>query len=253
MPYFDAPPAAVAQMPGIARSDWPDAAILVGEFSQTDCFARVQAFYPNARLIEERTLLVEVDGQQIWISVVVGAALAATLAHLAVKLGARALLSVGAMGGLSPEGRPGDLLVPSLVVGRDGVSAQVARRKPIIPDPTLMAKFRAQLARVSGEAAVRSGKLLTTTTISFERDRDLRRWLTQGYEGVEMECAAVVATAAYFGVPAAGGFVLMDHLAVGQTVLSLSEADIPRIRTGKDLLLQTAVAVLVDFVKTPNL
>ncbi len=247
---FDASSDTVQRMFEIAGDDRPDAAILVGQFSQRAYFERVRAIWPGAREVEAHSLLVEEGGQNIWISVVIGAAMAATFAHLAVKIGARALVQVGSMGGLVDGWHPGDVLVPSLVVGRDGVSRQLSRNKPIEPDARLSAALCDELVLRLDRATVRPGTLVTTTTISFERSSDVARWRCSGYVGVEMECAATIGTAAHFGVPAAGAFVLMDNLASGQTVLMLSEEDNRRIEIGKDVILRAFVAAAWGLVAT---
>ena len=250
MPYFDVSSTDARGMFGIADDVAPTAAILVGEFSQRDCFRRVRAIWPDAREVEEHSLLVEARGQRIWIGVVIGAAMAATIAHLVVKLGVQALVQVGAMGGLADGWRPGDVLVPSLVVGRDGVSRQLSRNKPIEPDARLSSALSDELASRLDGATVRSGTLVTTTTISHERPRDIARWRRCGYVGVEMESAATIGTAAYFGVPAAGAFVLLDNLASQQTVLTLSDEDNRLIETGKDAILRASVAAASGLVAT---
>jgi hypothetical protein len=84
MPYSDASSDTVQRMFEIADDDRPDAAILVGQFSQRAYFERVRAIWPDAREVEAHSLLVEEGGQNIRISVVIGAAMAATFAHLAV-------------------------------------------------------------------------------------------------------------------------------------------------------------------------
>jgi uridine phosphorylase len=244
MPYFDVSSTDARVMFGIADDVRPTAAIMVGEFSQRDCFRRIRTLWPEARQVEEHSLLVDAGGQHIWISVVIGAAMAATMAHLAVKLGVRALVQVGAMGGLADGWEVGDVLVPSLVVGRDGVSRRLSRNRPIEPEAGLTSGLRGELAARLGVAAVRSGTLVTTTTISLERPSDVARWRRAGYAGVEMECAATIGMAAYFGVPTAGAFVLMDNLARRQTVLTLCEEEERRIEAGKDAILRASVAAI---------
>ena len=241
MPYLHASADDVRRMFGVAQGDLPDAAVVVGEFSLRDCFARVRTAWPDAREVEEHTLLVVEGGRRVWVSASFGAAMAATFAHLAVRVGARALVMAGAVGGLSEFLLPGDVLVPSLVVGRDGVSARMARGGRVEPDAALSESLRADLASRLGPSAVKSGALVTTTTISFETDSDIARWRRAGFAAVEMECAAVLAVASRFGVPGAGAFVVMDDLARKQTVLTLSDEENLRITAAKDAVLRAAV------------
>jgi uridine phosphorylase len=251
MPYFDVSPTDARGMFGIADDVRPTAAIMVGEFSQRDCFRRVRAIWPDACQVEEHSLLIEESGHRIWIGVVIGAAMAATIAHLVIKLGVRALVQVGAMGGLADGWQVGDILVPSLIVGRDGVSRRLSRNKPIEPEARLSSVLRGELASRLDFAAVRSGTLVSTTTISLERPSDVARWRRSGYVGVEMECAATIGMAAHFGVPAAGAFVLMDNLASQHTVLTLSEEDERRIEAGKDAILRASVAAISTLLAAP--
>jgi uridine phosphorylase len=152
------------------------------------------------------------------------------------------------MGGLTDGWRVGDVLVPSLVVGRDGVSQQLSRNKPIRPDAALSSALCGELESRIGAEAVRSGTLVSTTTIALERKSDIARWRRCGYAGVEMECAATTGTASHFGVPTAGAFVLMDNLAANHTVFALSEDDYRRINAGKDATLRAAVAAALTAI-----
>jgi purine-nucleoside phosphorylase len=194
---------------------------------------------------EEHSILLEACGRRIWISVVFGAPMAATVAHYAARLGARAIIQIGSIGGLATGWRVGDVLVPSLVVGRDGVSRQVSRNTPIEPDGRLSSAVRDALLSRPGLGTVRSGTLVSTTTISLERPSDVARWRRSGFVGVEMECAATIGIARHVGVPAAGAFVIMDNLADDHTIFTLSDDDARLIRAGRDAILRASVSALL--------
>ena len=74
MPYFDAPPAALQHMFGITGTDLPDAAIVVGQWGQGSYFDHVRSIWPDAREIEEHSILIDAGGRRIWVSVVFGTA-----------------------------------------------------------------------------------------------------------------------------------------------------------------------------------
>ena len=245
MPYFDASPSALQRRFGIAATDLPDAAIIVGQWGQGRYFDHVPTIWPGAREIEEHSILVEECGSRIWISVVFGAAMAATVAHFAARLGARGIIQVGSMGGLAAAGRPGDVLIPSRVIGQDGVSRQLSRNRPMEPNPDLSASVRDELAARLPGTVIRDGVLDSTTTISLERDRDVARWRRSGFAGVEMEAAATISTALHLGVPAAAVLVLSDNLADGHTFFTLSGHDEDCIATFKDAVLRASAAALV--------
>ena len=186
--YIDADAATLRRRFAIADGDEPDVLVVDGRWSARALAADVARTWPSARELDERTSLVEVAGRRAWITGAFGAAQAATYAHLAVRLGARAVVQVGSFGGLVADWAVGDVLVPSSVVGRDGVSRQLTRGEPLIPDPSLTDRLRRALA--AADVSVRNGTLLSTTTIALERRSDIVRWGHAGYVGVEMEAAA---------------------------------------------------------------
>jgi uridine phosphorylase len=248
MPYFDATPAALQRMFGIADTDLPDAALLVGQWGQGSCFEHVRSIWPDARDIEEHSILIDAGGRRIWVSVVFGAAMAATVAHFAVKLGARALIQTGSMGGLAPGWNVGDVLVPSLVVGRDGVSRQLSRNKPIEPSGELSGCLASELADTLQTSALRGGTLVSTTSISLERRSDITRWQRSGFAGVEMECVATLSMARHFDTAAAGAFVLIDNIGDDHTFFDLTEDHETRIRAAKDAVLRAAISSAVRYL-----
>lgn len=176
---------------------------------------------------------------------VFGAAMAATITHFAVKLGARAVIQIGSMGGLATGWNVGDVLVPSSVVGRDGVSRQLSRGRPIEPSARLSQHLADELAARLTGIPLRRGPLVTTTTISLERSADVSRWRRSGFAGVEMECAATLATAHHLGATATGAFVLVDNIAEGHAFYDLDDGQEDRVRRAKDPVLRSSVATVL--------
>jgi uridine phosphorylase len=241
VPYLTAAAHDLQRVYRVRDENLPEALVLYGIWSATAGEAEIRALFPAARPATERTVLVELDGRRVWVAWVYGAAMASSHAHLAAVLGARSILQVGSYGGLATDGKVGDVLVPSRVLGKDGVSRQQSKGVPIDMDPGLRARLNAAL--VAGGATTIDGLLISTTTISLERDSDVRRWLRAGYAGVEMEAAATAAMARHFDVPTAGAFVLWDNIGVGHTIFTRTDADRERTRLAQDLILRAAVEV----------
>ena len=252
MPYLDAPSASLQRMFGIADGDLPDAAIVLGQWGQSGYFQHLKDIWAETREIEEHTALIETEGRQIWVSVVFGAPMATTITHFAVKLGARAVIQIGSVGGLTPGWDIGDVLVPSLVVGRDGVSRQLSRSKAIEPDAELSGHLGEELSTRLPDATIHSGTLISTTTISLERHRDIARWQRSGFAGVEMECAATMSTARHFGAATAGALVLIDNIADGVAFYDLTNGDEARIRAAKEATLRASVASALRHLAGPE-
>lgn len=245
MPYLTASAADLQRTHRVRDEDLPDAAVLYGIWSASTGEAEIRSLFPDARPAAERTLLVEIDGRRVWIAWVYGAAMASSHAHLAAVLGARSMLQVGSYGGLATDGRVGDVLVPSRVLGKDGVSRQQSKGVPIDMDAGLRARLEAALTAVG--ATTIDGLLISTTTISLERDQDVRRWMRAGYAGVEMEAAATAAMARHFGIPTAGAFVLWDNIGVGHTIFTRTDEDRERTKTAQHQILRAAVQVAAAF------
>ena len=241
MPYLDAPTAALQRMFSIRDADLPDAAVVLGRWGHRGFFERLAGIWPGGREVDEHTVLIEADGRRVWVSVVFGAAMAATLTHLAGRLGALAVIQIGSMGGLTSGWEVGDVLVPSSVVGRDGVSHQVSRGRAIGPSSELSQHLADEIGSRLVHGMVRRGSLVSTTTISLERPTDVARWRRAGFAGVEMECAATLATAQHLGAAAAGAFVLVDNLAHDHAFYDLDADQEERIRAAEDAVLCASV------------
>jgi uridine phosphorylase len=245
MPYLEAPAASLQRMFGVADGDLPDAVVVLGQWGQRGYFERLAGIWPGLREVEEHTALIEADGRRLWVSVVFGAAMAATLTHFAVRLGARAVVQIGSMGGLATGWQVGDVLVPTSVAGRDGVSRQQCRGRIMEPDAGLTRHVMDELSAQIAHGTIRRGALVTTTTISLERPADITRWRRSGFAGVEMECAATLAMARYLGAPAAGAFVLVDNLAEGHVFYDIDDDQAERIRAAGDAVLRSSVAAVL--------
>lgn len=244
--YIDASPADLQRAFGIADADLPDAFVIDGRWAARGLAAEMTRTWPSVREVEERTSLVEVAGRRVWVSAVFGAAQAVTYTHLAVRLGARAVVQIGSFGGLADGWAVGDCFVPSAVVGRDGVSRQLTGGDPVVPDPSLADRLRRALAAAA--MPVHDGTLVTTTSIALERHADVARWRRAGHAGVDMEGAATLAMARHAGVPAAAALFLIDNLADDHTVFDQTEDERLRCRFARDAILRAAVASVIQSV-----
>lgn len=243
MPYFDASPADLRGFFGLNEVAAPAGAVLVGTLTTSMYGQFVKSLFRHARSVHERITEVTLNGQRVWFIAVLGAAQAATFAHLAVRLGAGVLVQLGAMGGLQRGWNVGDVLVPTTVVGRDGVSQQLSRNLPLSVNEALSSSL---IDCLGSDIVIRRGTLVTTTTIAFERRRDIARWSRAGFAGVEMEAAATLAVGQYFGVPATCAFVLHDNLAASRTAFDLTDADRDAMFRPKAPLARAAARVIVD-------
>lgn len=118
-----------------------------------------------------------------------GPARAAAAADRLIARGARALLSWGTAGGLSPTLRPGDIMIPDKIATGSGETA--------VADPGWLACATRELA---AGAPVTSGTLWSSRLPVASVD-EKRALAEQAMAAVDMECGAVAAAAARAGIP----------------------------------------------------
>jgi hypothetical protein len=108
MPYLQASAADLQRVHHIGDDDLPEAAVLVGVSSFRRYGQYLTAIWPAAREVAERLWLIETNGRRVWHVATFGGAMAATYAHLAVNLGARAIFQFGLVGSLQNGWEVGD-------------------------------------------------------------------------------------------------------------------------------------------------
>jgi DeoD family purine-nucleoside phosphorylase len=145
-----------------------------------------------------------------------------------VELGAERLIRVGTCGALSGALALGDLVVVERAVAADGTSAALGARDPV-PDPGLSAALEAE----------HRGDVVSTDLFY---DPDVGRqeaWARAGALAVEMECAALFATAAGRGAAAAALLLVSDIVLPDRRRIPTEQ-----LRAGEERLGRAAAAAL---------
>lgn len=139
---------------------------------------------------------------------------AAAAAGRLVQAGASGLVSFGLAGGLSPDLRAGDVIVP------EGVLDHAGRRWTV--DPTLSARF-----------GVPAGWLLAATGIIATRAAKRESWEQTGAAAVDLESGAVAMVAAEHRLPFAVLRAICDPADRGLPPAAMTALDTQgRIRAG---------------------
>lgn len=164
----------------------------------------------------------------LWHAGVYGGALACELTHLACVLGARCAVFIGTCGGLLADAEAGHHIVPdaayadeSSTRAYEGPEGDRLHRA----DPLLSRELA--MALTGAGCTVRHGRTVTHQAQLAESWADIRAWHEQGWAGVEMEAASVLAPAAAFSIPAAAILVIADNLVAGHSVFD------PATRAGR--------------------
>ena len=146
------------------------------------------------------------DGAPLTIqSTGMGGPSAAIVVEELIRLGARRLVRTGTCGALDPSLELGELVTVGEVIPADGASRALGADGRLRPDPSLTAALRE-----SG-----GGREVVVVTSDLFYDPDPARaegWAAEGAAAVEMEAAAVLATAARHDVSAAGVLMVTDRL-----------------------------------------
>jgi DeoD family purine-nucleoside phosphorylase len=149
------------------------------------------------------------DGRPLTIqSTGMGGPSAAIVVEELIRLGARTLVRTGTCGALTADLELGDLLVASEAIAADGASRALGADGRLPADPRLT-------AALAEHAPARPATIVTADLFYDPDPSRLEGWAADGAAAVEMETAAVLATAARHDVPAGCVLLVTDQLAAG--------------------------------------
>lgn len=159
--------------------------------------------------------------KRYWFVPVMGTAMMATYAHIASILGSKKNILIGTVGGLAPDIKSADFILPNAIFGNDNALKYqpTSTDKIFYPDKKLSENLK---KRISGGIKIWEGKTLTCESILAESEEDVLSWSKEGYLGVEMEGGLIFALSDYFHVPAAALFFVSDNLIKGETMFHKS-------------------------------
>jgi DeoD family purine-nucleoside phosphorylase len=149
------------------------------------------------------------DGEPATIqSTGMGGPSAAIVVEELIRLGARRLVRTGTCGALDGELRLGDVIAPAEAIAADGASRALGADGRIEAD-------RALTDALASAGATRAAAIVSTDLFYDPHPARAEAWREAGAAAVEMEAAAVFATAARHGVPAGCVLMVTDLLADG--------------------------------------
>ena len=139
-----------------------------------------------------------------------GAARAVEPVHVLGLCGTPLAVQVGSCGGLQPQLRTGDVLVPMRATIGEGASRYYGGEGASDADPGLVADAVAGLR--SRGLAVHAGPSVSTDALLAQPDDLVAAWAAAGHLGVDMETSAVLTAAQAFGMRAASLLFVWDEL-----------------------------------------
>ncbi|MDE2858517.1 MAG: hypothetical protein OXN94_11785 [Chloroflexota bacterium] len=202
----------------ITAAEAPDAVIVEGSWwrqQRTDW--RLSYLKDVEELRFPDIFLGEWRGKGVAYCCAYGAPRAAEIIHLFSQIGAKLAIQIGTCGGLQPGLNPGDIIVPTVAIARDGVAHLYGSREGVMSDPLWSENARS--AMLERGIDVHQGAHLTWSSIFAQDRRLIETWRRAGYLSVDMETATTFATASYFGVPALSMLAVWDDLIHGKSFL----------------------------------
>ncbi len=159
------------------------------------------------------------DGEAVTIqSTGMGGPSAAIVVEELIRLGARRIVRTGTCGALDAGMELGDVLVVDGAIAADGASRALGAGERVDPD-------RGLTDALAGAGASRRA-IVASTDLFYDPDpARAAGWRADGAAAVEMEAAAVFATAARHDVPAACVLLVTDLLADGRERMDHDEIE----------------------------
>lgn len=204
---------------GLERDETPDCVIVEGSWWRADRQKwRLEHLTDVRELDFPDIFLGRHDDRTIAFCMAYGAPRAVEVITMFASIGTRLAIQIGTCGGLQPELRPGDIIIPDLVRCEDGVShlygADPART---FATPSLIEG--AQRLLESRGRTVRVGEHVTFSSLFAESIPMMEAWHDDGLLSVDMETATTLSVAEQSGCQAVSLLVVWDELTRGRRFL----------------------------------
>lgn len=168
----------------------------------------------------------------------VGAPVTAVLVEDFAALGVKNFLSLGIAGGLQPHLRAGDLVLVDKAIRDEGTSHHYLPHNKYVRTPgQLTTALQHTLAQQ--QIPFHNGPSWTTDAPYRETLLEINQFQKEGILTVEMETAALFATATYLGLQATTALVVADSLKNGRWQLTYNPKTVQKsLETAFDLAIQ---------------
>lgn len=171
-----------------------------------------------------------------------GAPRTVEIIHLFGVLGTKLAVQIGTCGGLQPHLKPGDVVLPSVAIAREGTAHMYD-----VPDTVMGAAHWLDVAErelQSRQHTVHRGTHMTWSSLFTETPQMMESWHHAGYLSVDMETATTYAVARHFGMSAVSLLVVWDELTSGRRFLDpLSDEEEAALNRANGSVFDVALAL----------
>lgn len=201
---------------GIAEEEVPNLIVLEGTWWEAEATtARLTALDDVRPLGVPGMHLGRHHGRLVAYGCAYGAPRAVEPVHAFANVGTRAVVQIGSCGGLQPEVRTGDVVLPQRAVIGEGASPSYGAHGLSPASPRLLEEAHERLTARGLQTHI--GLHLTTSSLFMQPYGAVARWRENGYLGVDMETSAVYSAARHFGLEAVSMVFAWDELLRGRT------------------------------------
>ena len=188
---------------------------------------------------------INICGKRFWFVVVYGGAELSEYLHMACMFGLQKNILVGSCGGLKPDTKSGDFIIPTYSYGQESSVRIYNRKSPVqYSDKDLCILLEKALS--DENTNIIKGPMVTCQGSLGQTADDVRQWSSEGYFGVDMETSTFFAVSNHFLVPSAACIYVADSLIENQTPLSEDYKQQANMRQQRKYLqIQAAIKVLV--------
>lgn len=233
----------------ITEAEAPDAVIVEGSWWRQQRTDWRLSYLTDVEEISFPDIFVGTwNGRRVAYCCAYGAPRAVEIIHLFSLIGAKLAIQIGTCGGLQPQLNPGDIIVPSDAIARDGVAHLYGGQDEVMSDRRWSEHARSAI--LERGIAVHQGTHLTWSSIFAQDRRLIETWRRTGYLSVDMETATTLAVAGYFGVPALSMLAVWDDLIQGKSFLDpLAQNEQNALDASNQAVYEVALQ-LVDMINT---
>jgi uridine phosphorylase len=176
-----------------------------------------------------------------------GAPRTAEVIHIAAQAGVTLAIQIGSCGVIGAGVRPGDVIVPTQVLGLDGVTPHYAAPESVAPESITSSEPWSQRAVEELDRRgirVHRGPSVTWPTLFNQPVARVLEWQQEGYLGVDMETATTLSVAAHFGASGISMLVAWDEVLSGRSFLDpLPDAEADAFAASEDAIFDVALSL----------
>ncbi|MBW3611910.1 MAG: hypothetical protein KY438_10355 [Actinobacteria bacterium] len=231
---------------GLAPDEVPAIAVLEGSWWRRERTAQRLAALEGPRELSFPDLHLgrrPADGLAVLYGCVYGASRAVEPVHACGELGTPVVVQIGSCGGLQPEVRTGDIVLPELVTIGEGASQYYGGVGASAATTELVDGAEEAFCRRGFR--VHRGSHVTTSALFAQPPEQVRAWHDAGHLGVDMETSAVFSAAAHFGMAAVSLLYAWDELLAGRNFLhALSPEERLAQARANDALMEVALELV---------